>query len=153
MRMIASFVAFFVASLVPALAGDDELSAMLDADRAFAAMADEKGAPAAFAAFAAEDVRMFPEGGLPYDGREALIARFANWPEGATLSWTPQGGAAAPAGGFGYTWGLSVFRVRNDEGEDIVQHGKYISIWRREGDGAWKFVADIGNAAPAPAEN
>ncbi len=153
MRLIASLIAILCLVAMPARAGDDALEQMLAADKAFAAMADAEGAPAAFAAYAAEDVRMFPEGGLPYDGRDALIARFASWPDGATLAWTPQGGASAPAGDFGYTWGLSTFTVRNDDGEETVQHGKYISIWRREAGGAWKFVADMGNAAPASADN
>ena len=153
MRLTAALAAAAFLAAGSAHAGDDALAEMLETDRAFAAMAQRQGAPAAFAAYASEDVRMFPEGRLPYDGRDQLIQRFSTWPEGATLSWMPQGGAAAPSGDFGYTWGLSVFTIRSDAGEETAEHGKYISIWRREADGAWKFIADMGNAAPAPDEN
>jgi ketosteroid isomerase-like protein len=122
---------------------------MLAVDRAFASMAAKEGVPAAFAAYAADDVRMFPDGGASYAGRDNLIARFANWPEGASLSWTPVDGAAAPGGDFGYTWGRFVFTAQSDAGE-TSEYGKYVSIWRKERDGAWKFIVDIGNSNPAP---
>ncbi len=129
---------------------DTALTAMLETDRAFAEKAATDGAPAAFAAYAADSVRMFPQGGLPYDGHDKLVERFGNWPDTAMLSWTPKGGVASSSGDFGYTWGLSVYRSIDENGDATADHGKYISIWRKEADGAWKFVADMGNAAPAP---
>ncbi len=125
---------------------------MMETDRAFAAMADAEGAPAAFAAYAAEDVRMFPEGGQPYGGRAQLIERFSKWPEGARLQWSPVEGIAGEAGDFGFTWGRYVFTAVGEDGEEQIAHGKYVSIWRKEADGAWKFVADIGNSNPDPKE-
>ena len=32
----------------------------------------------------------------------------------------------------------------------VVSYGKYVTVWRRERGGAWKAIADIGNASPAP---
>lgn len=133
----------------PALAGPED--EMMTADAAFAKMATEEGVPAAFAAYAAADVRMFPDGGEPYSGRDVLIERFAGWPEGATLRWAPEEGVAAPGGDFGFTWGRFVMTAPGEAGP-VEEHGKYVSIWRREADGSWKFVADIGNANPAPGE-
>lgn len=150
MRFRAAAVALscFVAS--PALAGAVE--EMLETDRAFAAMAAEEGAPAAFAAYADPEVRMFPEGAEPYHGRDAMIARFAGWPEGAMLEWTPVEGFAGKGGDFGFTWGRYVYTPPpGEDGETVVDHGKYVSIWRKGPDGAWKFIADIGNSSPPPA--
>lgn len=130
----------------PALA--DAVSEMLATDAAFAQMAQEEGAPAAFAHYAADDVWMFPEGGEAYQGRDKLIERFAAWPDAATLEWSPQDGIAAASGDFGFTWGRYVFTASAEEGEN-VGYGKYVSIWRKE-NGEWKFVADIGNSSPAP---
>ena len=151
MKIPVLVVLLTVASLIhPALAGPvDEMQA---ADSAFAKMAAEEGVPAAFAAYAAPDVRMFPEGGEPYSGRDVLIARFAAWPEGARLRWTPVEGVAAAGGDFGFTWGRFVFTAPGEAGA-VEEHGKYVSIWRREADGSWKFVADIGNASPAPGDD
>lgn len=145
-HLLAGMLAIAAASISVATAGP--LEEMLAADTAFAKMAQEESVPAAFAAYAADDVWMFPEGQDAYQGRENLVARFANWPAGATLEWFPQTGIAAPGGDFGFTWGHYKFTARSDSGEN-VGHGKYVSIWRKE-NGAWKFVADIGNSGPNP---
>ncbi|WP_428409907.1 YybH family protein [Hyphococcus sp.] len=147
MKNLVAGAAFAVAAII-SVAHADPVEEMLDADSAFAAMAQEDGVPTAFAAYAAEDVRMFPEGSASYTGRAALIERFATWPEGATLEWTPMTGAAASSGDFGYTWGTYVFTAPGEDG-DTSSYGKYVSIWRKDG-GEWKFIADIGNQGPAP---
>ncbi len=146
MKKFLTGAAFVAATISVAYA--DPVEEMLDADRAFAAMAQEEGVPAAFAAYAADDVRMFPEERESYTGRDTLIERFANWPDGATLEWTPKTGAAASSGDFGYTWGTFVFTAKGEDGE-TSSYGKYVSIWRKD-DGEWKFIADIGNQGPSP---
>lgn len=143
------FLTAAAAAAMTASAHAGPVEEMLDVDRAFAAMAKEEGVPSAFAAYAAEDVRMFPEGGASYSGRDALVSRFANWPDGATLAWTPVEGVAASSGDFGYTWGTFIFTAQSEDGE-TSEYGKYVSIWRKT-DGEWKFIADIGNQGPAPA--
>ncbi len=148
-KTLMAILCAWVSATSFALAGAEQ--EMLEADRAFAAMAAEKGAPAAFAAFAAEDVRMFPGGSQPYAGRDQMIEEFSDWPEGAVLEWSPVEAVAAPGGDFGFTWGRYIYTSRNEAGEENVGHGKYVSVWRREAAGAWKFVADIGNANPDPA--
>ncbi|MFQ5562109.1 MAG: YybH family protein [Parvularculaceae bacterium] len=148
-KLLAAGAATSAALAAAVLAGEPE-EAMLAADRAFAAMAAEKGVPAAFAAFAAEDVRMFPDGGEPYQGRGAMIARFQDWPEGATLKWAPEEAVAASGGDFGFTWGRYVYKGPDGDGGTETDHGKYVSIWRLEADRSWKFIVDIGNSNPAP---
>lgn len=140
----------FLASFIISPAFADAVDEMLQTDRDFAAMAQAESVPAAFAMYAAEDVRMLPDGGAAYTGRDNMIERFANWPEDATLEWTPVEGMAGAAGDFGFTWGNYVFTVIGADGAETVEHGKYVSVWRREKDGAWKFVVDIGNSNPAP---
>lgn len=150
MKKLVSGVAAAVAlALSSATAGP--LEEMLAADTAFAKMAQDESVPAAFGAYAADDVWMFPEGQDAYQGRDKLVARFANWPEGATLEWFPQDGMASSRGDFGFTWGKFIFTAQGEDGPE-VGHGKYVSIWRKE-NGAWKFVADIGNSGPAPASD
>ena len=146
--MIAA--ALTLAAAAPALAGAVE--EMMETDQAFAAMAQNEGVAPAFAAYAAHDVRMFPDGGASYSGQAKMLERFANWPEGATLQWTPVEGMAGAAGDFGFTWGRFVFKAVGENGDESFAYGKYVSVWRREETGNWKFVADIGNDSPAPEE-
>ena len=30
------------------------------------------------------------------------------------------------------------------------EYGKYITVWQRQPDGAWKWIADMGASAPPP---
>ena len=62
------------------------------------------------------------------------------------LLWTPVGGDMAASGDFGYTYGTFEFRSRDKEGKLVSNYGKYTSIWKRQKDGSWKVVLDMGNA-------
>ncbi len=145
MKTVLGFMIAAFAALSPAFAGS--VDEMLKADRAFAAMAERDGVPAAFAA---EDVHMFPDGAQPYQGRDTLIERYATWPASADMTWTPAGGMASEAGDFGFTWGRYIFTAVGASGGETVEHGKYLSVWRKDKNGEWKFVADIGNVNPEP---
>ncbi len=149
-KQILGSVAFWTLSTLTAWAGPVE--EMIATDRAFAAMAMEDGIANAFVAYASDDVRMFPDGGQPYSGKQTLAERFATIPAGATLEWEPVEGVAGPSGEFGFTWGRSIYTgaASSDGVRPEAHHGKYISIWQRDADGNWKFVADIGNTNPDP---
>jgi ketosteroid isomerase-like protein len=49
----------------------------------------------------------------------------------------------APSGDLGCTVGEAQIAT-------LKRYSKYLTIWRRQADGSWKFVADGGNARPAP---
>jgi ketosteroid isomerase-like protein len=66
------------------------------------------------------------------------------------LTWAPVGADIADSGELGYTYGTFEFRTKDKEGKPSVEHGKYTSIWKKQKDGSWKVVLDIGNASPAP---
>ena len=44
------------------------------------------------------------------------------------------------AGDLGFTYG-----IYNLEIKDTVLKGTYVSIWKKQKDGKWKFVLDSGN--------
>jgi hypothetical protein len=60
----------------------------------------------------------------------------------STLEWSPIIGDAS--GDLGYT-----VRTATIRGERGVHYSKYLTVWKRQRDGAWRFVVDGGNAAPA----
>jgi len=67
-----------------------------------------------------------------------------------SLLWTPVGADISASGDLGYTYGTFEFRAKDKEGKPVVQHGKYTSIWKRQKDGSWKVVLDMGNSSPEP---
>lgn len=117
---------------------------LLSADSAFAAMSVSQGARPAFLAFAADDAISFGGGPQMNRGRAAIGAAFDGFPSGAVLAWWPVGAAIAESGDLGCTIGEATI-------ESLHQYSKYLTIWKRQRDGSWKFVADGGNARPAPA--
>ena len=52
------------------------------------------------------------------------------------------------AGDTGYEIGLYTLRIQPDGGDESQAEGKYVVVWRRDADGAWKWAVDIWNAGP-----
>src|SRR5271163_2095517 len=66
------------------------------------------------------------------------------------LTWTPVGADISAAGDLGYTYGTFEFHSKDKNGNSAVDHGKYTSIWKKQNDGSWKVVLDMGNASSEP---
>jgi len=62
------------------------------------------------------------------------------------LFWTPAGGGISSCGDLGYTYGSYEFRSRDRDGKLGSTYGKYATIWRKQKEGSWKAVLDMGNA-------
>ena len=62
------------------------------------------------------------------------------------LTWTPVGADISASGDMGYTYGTYEFTSSDRNGKPVVDHGKYASIWKKQKDGSWKVVLDMGNA-------
>jgi uncharacterized protein (TIGR02246 family) len=43
------------------------------------------------------------------------------------------------------------FTYPSTDGQPRVESGKYVVVWRRDGDGAWRILMDMGVPAPAAA--
>ena len=128
------------AEVVTEPTGAASLAALEDqvraAERAFAqTMADRDHA--AFQSFVAEEAIFF--GAQALRGREAVAAGWKPYFEGpqAPFSWEPEQVAVVASG----TLALSSGPVYDPEGNRV---GTFHSTWRREADGRWRVVLDIG---------
>jgi ketosteroid isomerase-like protein len=120
------------------------------ADSAFSAMSVKEGMGRAFAAWAAEDA-VLPMGSAGLFGRAAIIQAYAPFTlEKIDLRWEPVVGDAAGSGDLAYTVGRAVATGKNAQGQDDVEYVKYLTVWRRQADGQWRYVTDAGNASPGP---
>lgn len=122
---------------------------LLETDRQFSALSVSNGAAAAFAAYFAEDALLLPAGEEPTAGLPAIVKSLEPLNAG-TLSWTPRQEFISRSGDLGYTWGTYEFRMAGTNGQTRVGYGKYCTVWRKQPDGSWKAVLDIGNQSPAP---
>ncbi len=121
---------------------------LLAADRDFAARASTHGVGEAFGDYAAPTAVLVTSGGELPIGPAAVAAGFADWPAGAALEWAPVYGFAAASGDLGFTVGESTFRRPTAGGQPVERPSKYLSLWRRQPGGEWRYVADGGNARP-----
>jgi len=150
MKNILRWMMRFSVGVVPlAGAGSPGSKAeLLQTEAAFCARVREAGLVTAFAEFAAADAVFFDVDPAQHRGAEAVRMRFEGLDPTAVLSWTPVAADVADSGELGYTWGTYEFRVQGKEGQERIGTGHYVSIWKRQSDGCWKFVLDTGNPSP-----
>ncbi len=125
---------------------DVALAAAMQTDRDFSAMAQEKPMAEAFATYMdAIDGKMISPGAVT-QGEAAIRDAFKDWPADLKMSWAPDMGHAAQSGDLAVTSGRWV-RTRGDK---TVAEGRYVTVWRKNGEGQWKGVIDVGNPDPPP---
>jgi len=117
---------------------------IIQTDLAFSKFSDENGAEAAFLAYADEGSVLLRDGSLPLVGKAALRDHLLSNPAGnISLTWKPLFAEMAKSGDFGYTYGTFVVRSKANP-EETVSDGCYVSIWKKQPDGSWKWVLDTG---------
>lgn len=117
----------------------------LEAD--FMQAAAERGADG-YMSYYAEDAIEVPNGHDAIHGK-ANIAKtmgFLN-DKNNQLTWTPVDAGISISGDLGWTSGTYEFRSKDKDGKVKVEQGKYTSIWKKQPDGNWKVVLDMGNAS------
>jgi ketosteroid isomerase-like protein len=114
---------------------------LIDADIAFSDYSIRNGIQKAFIAFADDSVVLLKPKQLPIVGKSELIKSYEGKPDSAMqLSWKPVRAFIAQSGDLGYTYGLWTFVAQSDS-----SRGTYLTIWKKNADGKWKYVADTGN--------
>jgi ketosteroid isomerase-like protein len=116
----------------------------------FMKAAAEKGS-AGYMSYYADDAVEVPNGAALIQGK-VEIAKGMGFLDDKNnqLIWTPVGADISASSDLGYTYGNFEFHSKDKDGKATVNHGKYTSIWKRQKDGSWKVVLDMGNASPEP---
>ncbi len=123
------------------------LRSIIDSEHAFAQAAAEKGIREAFLAFLSEDAVLFQP--QPVPGRKWWLEHA---PVSGKLSWWPGFADVSAAGDLGYSTGPYESR-KNAADAAPSSFGNYVTIWRRQKDGAWKAIVDFGVTNPAPGKD
>jgi len=130
----------------PVDAGIEEKIKMMDADRAFSDRSVAKGMKKAFIEYIDSTGVLLRPGQYPLIGAEAINFLSQLNDTSFTLQWEPKGGTIARSGELGYTYGLYALKPSR---QDTTIYGTYVSIWKKQPDGSWKFVLDSGNEGVA----
>lgn len=121
--------------------GDDKLK-MMDADRAFSKMSEEKGMKNAFLEYIDSNGVLLRPNQLPLLGADAIDFLIRQNDSSFTLKWEPKGGMVAQSGELGYTYGVYALKPSD---KDTMMYGNYVSIWKKQSNGSWKYILDSGN--------
>lgn len=118
------------------------LQKMADTERAFAARAAEASVRDAFIEFFADEAIGFEPD--PVAARESLRKRPAPTVR-MQLSWEPRSGDVASSGDLGYLTGPSETIPPGKPSS----FGNYFSVWKRQADGEYRVILDVGARTPS----
>ena len=116
-------------------------------DSAFSDLADRSGVAAAFAAYVADQGAVFAGPELVVGPRQ-MEEYYRLQAAGTSLIWTPVFAGGAASEDLGFTVGNYVATGRGPSGAAVQRFGKYLTVWKRQRGGEWKFVIDGGSATP-----
>lgn len=120
-------------------------AALLEADRAFDSATAARGLEG-WVGFAADSARQTDGHGDFITGpgpiREAMRGLLTDTTR--SLRWVPDHAEISTDGSLGYTWGRWTMTVRDSSGAHQAGQGRYLTVWRHQADGSWKYEADIG---------
>jgi len=125
----------------------DESQAVLNTDKEFNDYCAKNGQAAAFVKYADSSLIALGEGRLPIRGIEELKQDYAKRHDSNKLAWMPERGEAS--GNIGYTFGWWKYYTKTRAGHDTVYQGDYVTVWKKQKDGSWKYLLDGGNDTPA----
>ncbi len=114
---------------------------LMDADIAFSDYSVKYGIQKAFIEFADDSVVLLKPSRMPIIGKQNLIESYSGRTDSnLVLTWKPAKAIIASSGELGYTYGFWLFVAQNDS-----SRGTYMTVWKKNAAGQWKYIADTGN--------
>lgn len=121
---------------------DVALKELVQAEWSFINLAKETNTRDAFLAQLTDETIVFGEGPViakrVYENQQ---------PNNGWLKWEPVFSDLARSGDFGYNTGPWEYRI-NKTDEKAVAFGEFVSFWKKQADGKWKLLIDIGIEHP-----
>jgi ketosteroid isomerase-like protein len=123
---------------------------MVETELAFAKMSVEQGVRPSFLAFIDDEGILFRPRAVK--GKQWLIEN----PVPASdkrplLTWYPTFADVARAGDLGYTTGPWEYKADIHDAKPVAW-GNFLTVWKRQPDGSWKFAIDLGISNPQPSK-
>ncbi len=113
---------------------------IIKTDKEFSAASKIRGFKKAFIEFMDDEGVLLRPNYPPLIGAGAIEYLSETNDSSYTLTWLPSASEVSASGDLGYSFG-----IYNLELQDSTLYGTYVSIWKKQKDGKWKFVLDTGN--------
>ena len=121
------------------------LQEMVKTEQAFSKMAEEKNTRDAFLAFIADDGLLFRPGAV--NGKKWMIEHPPPPPQNPDkkplLAWQPKFAGMSASGDMGFTTGPWESKADIKDAKPQA-YGHFVTVWKKQPDGSWKFVVDLG---------
>lgn len=124
--------------------------AIKQADIDFSDYSKAHGFKDAFLKYAADDGVILMDNSYPVEGIEKIRELFKTDDGGYTLVWTPAFTEISKSGELGYTYGTYEESSADETGKTKKSKGTYVTIWKKDNYGNWKFVLDTGHKGLEP---
>jgi ketosteroid isomerase-like protein len=122
---------------------------LMDVDRIFYKVSTQKGLGRAFIDFADDSVIIIRDNEFPIIGKVEL-AKYYLYHENdiKSLYWDPIRAESSNDGLQGYTFGRWEYQDADKKGKRVTKYGDYLTVWKRQKDGSWKYIYDGGGSTP-----
>lgn len=142
MSTCPGILALFVVTASLVAAPPRPVDEIIAAERAFNQHCIDHGRYAGWMAFIADDAFLMNRATLGRAEADASLAKEVG--DSTSLTWVPSFADASLSGDLGYSWGIWTASGRTPDGKSAQRRGIYLTAWRRQADGHWKFVFDGG---------
>ena len=124
---------------------------LFQTDIDFSDLSKEQGKNAAFTAYCANDAVMLAPNYMPIEGKKNIVSKlYLQSDTTYVLTWHPVNAFVAESGEMGYTYGIWNIETSDSLGIKINEQGTYVTVWKKNEMGEWKFVLDSGNEGLTP---
>ena len=122
---------------------EKEKQNVLNTDIEFSNFSGKEGMKKAFLKYTDDEAVILKNRSMPIVGKENIGKSYTKLVDtGFTLLWKPTFGYISKSADLAYTFGTYTLSVKNDTS---VTKGTYVSIWKKQKNGDWKWILDTGN--------
>jgi ketosteroid isomerase-like protein len=141
---VFSLMASLAVACGPTANVEEERNNLLAADREWSQTTKDADK---FVSYFAPDASIYAPGMPLVTGTDEIRKAYTEMSSapGFSLSWTPTKADVGAGGDIGYTTGTYQAVMGGP-----AEKGKYVTVWKKQPDGAWKVAEDIFNADSAP---
>lgn len=117
------------------------------------AEAYNQGDVAAVAALYTDDAVLMPPNLEMLRGKEAIEQFWAGARQMGVLDPALETVQVEESGDMACEIGVYTLKIQPEGGQATTDKGKYVVLWKRQGDGSWKLAVDIWNTNSPPASS
>jgi ketosteroid isomerase-like protein len=118
---------------------------LIEVDREFSRQSVEKGAHESFLMYIDDSCVLLRPNREPVIGRKKIEEIYSKPDTSFSLTWEPLDADISKSEDLGYTYGTYTVQMDSPEGTSVTKEGTYVTIWKKDKNGDWKFVLDTGN--------